>query len=82
MNILQTVESPLTQEALNQTPYFKACLKESMRVAPIVSGTARTAGRDLVLNGYQIPQDVIYMAKMWMIKELILIIYVCRPMLQ
>lgn len=57
-SVLPNLDSPLTAENLNSMPYFKACLKESMRMAPIVPGTVRAAGRNIVLEGYQIPADV------------------------
>lgn len=57
-SVLPKLDSPLTAENLNRMPYFKACLKESMRMAPIVPGTVRATGRNIVLEGYQIPVDV------------------------
>lgn len=48
----------LTSSSLLTTPYLRACLKEVMRMAPIVTGTARAAGRDLVIKGYQVPKGV------------------------
>lgn len=49
--------SKLTNESLNRLPYMRACVKEAMRLNPVVTGTARAAGQDLVLNGYKIPKD-------------------------
>lgn len=60
MKILPTPETPLTAESLTSLPYMKACLKESMRIAPVFSGNFRGAGRDMILQGYQIPIEVIY----------------------
>lgn len=48
----------LTQSSFLTAPYLRACLKETMRLAPIVSGTARAAGKDLVIKGYQVPKGV------------------------
>lgn len=48
----------LTSSSLLTTPYLRACMKEVMRMAPIVTGTARAAGKDLVIKGYQIPEGV------------------------
>lgn len=48
----------LTPSSFLSAPYLRACLKETMRLAPIVSGTARAAGKDLIIKGYQIPKGV------------------------
>lgn len=48
----------LTPTSFLKAPYLRACLKEVMRLAPIVGGNARGAGRDLVIKGYQIPKGV------------------------
>lgn len=59
-NVLPNVDSKLGPDSLNHIPYFKACLKESMRLSPVIGGNQRAAGKDLVLNGYQIPKNVNY----------------------
>lgn len=41
-----------------KAPYLRACLKEVMRLAPIVAGTARALEKDIVLKGYHIPKGV------------------------
>lgn len=56
--ILPNIDSPLTEESLNNIPYLRACLKESMRVNPLIPGHLRAAGQDIILNGYQIPKMV------------------------
>ncbi|XP_037048515.1 probable cytochrome P450 12b2, mitochondrial [Bradysia coprophila] len=56
MTLLPNADTSLTPESLNSLPYLRACLKESMRMSPIVAGNVRCAGRDLVLQGYQIPK--------------------------
>lgn len=48
----------LTPSSFLNAPYLRACLKEVMRLAPIIGGTARAAGRDLVIKGYQVPKGV------------------------
>lgn len=56
--MLPEIDSPLTEETLNKMPYFRACLKESMRVQPLVPGHLRASGQNVILNGYQIPKMV------------------------
>lgn len=58
MTLLPDPSVSLTPESLNSLPYLRACLKESLRVTPVVTGNVRCAGRDLVLQGYQIPKGV------------------------
>lgn len=50
--------SKLTNDSLNNLPYMRACLKEALRMNPVLVGNARTTGRDLVLNGYQVPKGI------------------------
>lgn len=56
--ILPNLDSPLLPESFNNIPYLRACMKESMRVQPVVDANIRAAGKDIVLNGYQVPKDV------------------------
>lgn len=65
MTVLPDPNAALTPASLNSLPYLRACLKESLRVIPASSGNVRTSGRDLVLQGYQIPKDVIYWQYMY-----------------
>ncbi|CAD7015077.1 unnamed protein product [Ceratitis capitata] len=54
--ILPHPKSPLNVQNIKNLPYLRACIKESMRITPIVSGTLRQTGRDLVLSGYKVPK--------------------------
>lgn len=58
MTILPNVDSKLNTESLNNLPYMRACIKESMRIQPVVHGNLRATGQDIVLDGYQVPKDV------------------------
>lgn len=58
LEILPNVDSKLTPTSLNSVPYMRACIKESMRLSPVVPGNMRGVGKNLVLQGYQIPKDV------------------------
>lgn len=50
--------SEFTTEIYNHMPYIKACYKEALRMNPVVSGDARGTGKDVVLEGYQVPKGV------------------------
>lgn len=39
-------------------PYMRAVLKEALRISPVLAGNARQTGRDIVLNGYRVPEGV------------------------
>lgn len=54
--ILPTKDTLLTSDKMKHLPYLRACMKESNRVIPVVVGTSRQTGQDLVLNGYQVPK--------------------------
>lgn len=56
--LLPEVDSPLNKESLNNSPYFRACLKESMRMNPVIPGLLRASGQDIIIAGYQIPKMV------------------------
>lgn len=58
LKIMPQKDSILTMDSLNNIPYLRACLKEVIRLNPILMGNMRGAGCDLVLKGYQIPKGV------------------------
>lgn len=47
---------PVTAGKLEELRYLRACIKEAMRVSPIIIGNQRMAVKDLVLCGYQVPK--------------------------
>lgn len=57
IKLLPTKDTPVTQEILNNASYLKACIKESMRLAPIAIATARKTAKDVVISGYQVPKN-------------------------
>lgn len=56
LSILKNKNDPITPEKMKSLPYLRACMKESQRVLPVVSGNARQTGFDIVLQGYRIPK--------------------------
>lgn len=43
---------------MQNLPYLRACIKESMRMMPVVSGNLRATGKDTVIEGHRVPKDV------------------------
>ncbi|XP_065349171.1 probable cytochrome P450 301a1, mitochondrial isoform X1 [Cloeon dipterum] len=50
--------APVTNDMLNETKYLKACIKESMRLLPVVTANARTTTEEIILSNYKIPPKV------------------------
>lgn len=50
---------------MKHMPYLRACIKESFRLTPVVDSTFRGAGRDLVLQGYRIPEGTGVAMQLW-----------------
>lgn len=48
----------ITNDILRHLPYLRACIKESLRMVPVVPGNLRVNPKDMVLAGYRIPSDV------------------------
>lgn len=51
-------DSKFTAEILNHMPYMRACIKESLRISPVIPLFIRKTGQDIVLEGYQVPKGV------------------------
>ncbi|XP_059479866.1 probable cytochrome P450 301a1, mitochondrial [Neocloeon triangulifer] len=49
---------PITNEMLNEMKYLKACIKESMRMMPVVTSNIRMTTSEIVLSNYRVPAGV------------------------
>ncbi|XP_055324108.1 cytochrome P450 CYP12A2-like isoform X2 [Sitodiplosis mosellana] len=56
LKYLPSKSTKLTPESLNSMPYMRAVLKEALRISPVLAGNARQTGRNIVLNGYRVPE--------------------------
>ncbi|XP_055691191.1 uncharacterized protein LOC129794464 [Lutzomyia longipalpis] len=57
LKVLPKKDSLLTEENMKNLPYLRACIKESVRMMPVLSGQMRAPIRNIVLSGYQIPKN-------------------------
>ncbi|XP_062123392.1 LOW QUALITY PROTEIN: uncharacterized protein LOC133836820 [Drosophila sulfurigaster albostrigata] len=57
LRILPNKDSDFTEASINNMPYLRACIKESLRFFPLIPGNSRVIKSDIVLNGYQIPKE-------------------------
>lgn len=62
-SVLPHKSKSLSVSELNQLRYVKACIKENMRLNPIVQGTVRQLDHEVVLSGYRIPPRVLLIAQ-------------------
>lgn len=51
-------DEDVTSQSLAKLSYLKACVKESMRLNPIVAALGRILDQDIVLSGYNVPAQV------------------------
>lgn len=55
---LSEKDSKITPATLEQLPYLKACIKETLRMFPVVLGNGRSLQSDAVIAGYNVPKGV------------------------
>jgi len=51
-------DGDVTSRSLGKLSYLKACLKESMRLCPVLVSNGRILDQDIVLSGYNVPAQV------------------------
>ncbi|XP_034253507.1 probable cytochrome P450 49a1 [Thrips palmi] len=49
----------ITKDQMEQLKYVRACVKETMRIMPIIPCNFRDVGKDQVIGGYQVPKGTI-----------------------
>ncbi|KAL1502174.1 hypothetical protein ABEB36_007357 [Hypothenemus hampei] len=55
-NVLPAEDSKVTIHAQENMPYLKACIKETLRMYPVIIGNGRSLQSDAVLAGYHVPK--------------------------
>ncbi|XP_017011348.2 probable cytochrome P450 12c1, mitochondrial [Drosophila takahashii] len=67
---LPSTDRDFTLEDMKSLPYLRAFIKESLRVYPVTFGNTRSAGTDVVLNGYRIPKGThLMMSNSFLLKD-------------
>ncbi|KAI5738726.1 hypothetical protein M8J77_010467 [Diaphorina citri] len=56
--VLPSKHTPITSDILENMQYLKACIKETLRMYPVVLGNGRCMTKDTVIKGYNIPKGV------------------------
>ncbi|CAH2089680.1 unnamed protein product [Euphydryas editha] len=50
------VGRPLTSKDLEQLTYLRACIKEALRIKPVILGNGRCIQSDAIISGYEVPK--------------------------
>lgn len=58
LKALPAHNSPITPETLENLPFLKACIKEALRMYPVVLGNGRSLQSDATICGYNVPKGV------------------------
>ncbi|XP_036343371.1 cytochrome P450 CYP12A2-like isoform X1 [Rhagoletis pomonella] len=55
-SVLPEKRGNFTPNVLDNIPYLRACIKESLRIYPVSVGNMRVPQNDLILSGYRVPK--------------------------
>ncbi|XP_026466088.1 probable cytochrome P450 49a1, partial [Ctenocephalides felis] len=55
-SILPTPGTPIDVQALEKMQYLKACIKEALRMKPVILGNGRSLQSEAVVGGYKVPK--------------------------
>lgn len=58
VRVLPNKGQEVTMKDIESMPYLKACVKETLRLHPIVVGVSRKLDKEVILSNYRVPKDV------------------------
>ncbi|OWR45707.1 putative cytochrome P450 49a1 [Danaus plexippus plexippus] len=56
LDINMPTDRSMNHRDLNNLPYLKACIKEALRIKPVILGNGRCIQSDAVIAGYEVPK--------------------------
>lgn len=56
--VMKSKDTKVTEKTLENVPYLRACIKEALRMYPVVLGNGRSLQSDAVICGYTVPKGV------------------------
>lgn len=56
--VMKSKDTKITEKHLENVPYLRACIKEALRMYPVVLGNGRSLQSDAVICGYKVPKGV------------------------
>ncbi|CAO1299220.1 unnamed protein product [Diamesa tonsa] len=54
--VMKSKDTKVTEKTLENVPYLRACIKEALRMYPVVLGNGRSLQSDAVICGYTVPK--------------------------
>ncbi|CAH1160274.1 unnamed protein product [Phaedon cochleariae] len=54
--VLPQLQTQITNDKLEDMPYLRSCIKETLRMYPVVIGNGRQTTSDSIIRGYHIPK--------------------------
>ena len=58
LKVLPQKDSEFEESTFKNMPYLRACIKESLRMYPLIVGNARIPVKDVVVSGYRVPKGI------------------------
>ncbi|KAJ8967411.1 hypothetical protein NQ314_002918 [Rhamnusium bicolor] len=77
--VLPNADSKVDVIAQENMPYLRACIKETLRMYPVIIGNGRSLQSDAILAGYKVPKGVNFNIFVLFISNAALLQVLCEP---